>query len=62
MLTVEAKLEIIDLLHKGITYAIILEKYGFGKSTITDIKNNEVKLRSFKEKMTAMGIKEVKTK
>ena len=40
------------MLHKGTTYTIISEKYGIGKSTITDIKNNKAKRRLFKEKMT----------
>ena len=62
VLTVENKLEIIDLLRKGTSYTVISEKYGIGRSTITDIKNNEAKLKSFKEKMTEMGVKEVTTK
>ena len=62
VLTVENKLEIIDLLCKGTSYTVISEKYGIDRSTITDKKNNEAKLKSFKEKMTEMGIKEVTTK
>ena len=62
VLTVENKLEIIDLLRKGTSYTVISEKYGIGRSTITNIKNNEAKLKSFKEKMTEMGIKEITTK
>ena len=62
VLTVENKLEIIELLRKGTTYTVISEKYGIGRSTITDIKKNEAKLRSFKEKMMEMGVKEVTTK
>ena len=62
VLTLENKLEIIDLLRKGTSYTVILEKYGIGRSTITDIKNNEAKLNLFKEKMTEMGIKGITTK
>jgi len=62
VLTIEKKLEVLDLLQKKTSYTIIAEKYGISRSTITDIKNSEDKLRSFKEKMTEMGVKEVKTK
>ena len=49
VLTVENKLEIIDLLCKGTSYTVILEKYSIGRSAITNTKNNEAKLKSFKE-------------
>jgi len=62
VLTIEKKLEVLDLLQKKTSYTVIAKKYGICRSTITDIKNSEDKLRSFKEKMTEMGVKEVKTK
>ena len=62
VLTVEKKLEIIELLHKKTSYTVIAEKYGIGRSTITDIKNSKAKLQSFKEKMKEMGLKEVTAK
>jgi len=58
VLTIEKKLEVLDLLQKKTSYTVIAEKYGISRS---DIKNSENKLRPFKEKMTEMGIKEVKT-
>ena len=62
VLTVENKLETIDLLRKGTSYTVITEKYGIGRSTITDMKNNEAKPKLFKNKMTEMGVKEIATK
>ena len=53
-------LEIIDLLQKGVSYSSVADKYGIGQSTIADIKKNEGKLRSFKQRMTEMGLKDVK--
>ena len=50
------------LLCKGTSYTVFSEKYGIGRSTITDIKNIEAKLKSFKEKMTEVGVKEITTK
>jgi len=55
VLTIDKKLEVLDLLQKKTSYTVTAEKYGIGRSTITDIKTSEDKLRSFKEKMTEMG-------
>ena len=38
VLTVEEKLEIIELLHRKTSYTVIAEKYGIGRLTITDIR------------------------
>ena len=53
---------IIDLLHNGASYSAIMDKYGIGQSTITDIKRSEGKLRRFKQRTTEMGVKDVKAK
>ena len=45
VLTIEKKLEVLDLLQKKTSYTVIAEKYGIGRATITDIKNSEDKLR-----------------
>ena len=34
----EEKLDILELIEKGTSYTMITEKYGIGKSTVTDIK------------------------
>ena len=62
VLSVEQKLHIIDSLQKGASYSIIAEKYGIGRSTITDIKKQEGKLRLFKQRMTELGVKNIKVK
>ena len=38
LLSIKEKLDILELIEKGTSYAIITEKYGIGKSTVTDIK------------------------
>ena len=50
VLTVENKLEIIDLLRKGMSYTVISEKYSIGRSTITDIKKNKPNSNRLKRK------------
>ena len=47
ILTVEKRLEIHYYIKKPVTYTVIAEKYGIGRSTITDMKNSEAKLQSF---------------
>ena len=61
VLSIQQKLEIIDsLLQKGPPYSTIAEKHGIGRSTIADIKKNEGKLRSTKQRMAETGVKNVK--
>ena len=50
------------MLQKGASYSTVADKYGIGRSTIADIKKSEGKLRSFKQRMTEMGVKDVKVK
>ena len=62
MFCLSKKLEILELLQKGTLYTIVSEKYGIGRSTVADIKKNELKLKAFKQKMTDMGVRSVDTK
>ena len=62
VLNIEQKLEVIDLLQKGASYSTVADKYGIGRSTIADIRKSAEKLRSFKQRMTEMGVKDVKVK
>ena len=62
VLSIEDKLEILELLQKGTSYTIVSEKYGIGRSTVANIKKNESKLKVFKQRMTDMGVKSVDTK
>lgn len=46
-LTITQKCEILDKIKEGISLTILAQKYNVGKSTITDIKSKEAKIRSF---------------
>jgi len=52
-LTIDQKLDLLDQIGK----TVLCEKYGIGRSTITDIKKHESSLRQYKRKMTDMGVK-----
>ena len=43
-LSVQDKLDTINLLKKGASYTIIIEKCGIGQSTVADSKKSESKL------------------
>ena len=62
VLYINQKLEIIELLQKGTLYTVISERYGIGRSTVADIKKNEVKLKAFTWKMKDMGVKSLTMK
>ena len=55
-LTFDQKLELLDQIGKT-SYSMLGEKYGIGRSTITDIKKRESSLRQYKRKMTDNGVK-----
>lgn len=57
VLTIEEKLEIIESLKSGTSYAVISERYGIGRSTVANIKKNSSKLETFKQKTVEMGFK-----
>ena len=61
VLTLKEKLEIIGMLDTA-SLSVIAEKYGVGKSTISDIKKNRLKILAFKKKMVDMGLKLKDTK
>ena len=48
VLSIQQKLAILDLLHNGASYTVVMEKYGIGWSTVADIKKSEGKLKRFK--------------
>ena len=43
VLTVEEKLEIIKEIQRGVSYTLISENYGIGRSTVADIKKKRSK-------------------
>ena len=57
VLSIEDKVKIIHLLDKSVSYSVIMEKYGIGKSTVSDINKNREKIRSFSREMVDMGMK-----
>ena len=40
VLSIEDKVKIVELLDKSVSYSVIAEKYGIGKSTVSDINKN----------------------
>ena len=56
-LTIEQKVEILDLIEKKTSYKLLSEKYGIGISTISDIKKKGGELKSYKRKLTEMECK-----
>ena len=55
-LTIEQKLELLDKIGK-VSYTILCEEDGVGRSTITDLKKKEASLREYKRKLTDQGVK-----
>ena len=46
------------MLNKSVSYMVIMEKYGIGKSTVSDIKKNKMKIIGFLHEMVDMGMKD----
>ena len=59
VLTIEEKVKILDMLDKSVSYSIIAEKFGIGKSTVSDLKKNKEKIRGFQREMIDMGMKSI---
>ena len=50
-LTIDEKIAILDGMATS-SYAVLSERYGVGRSTISDIKKKEPELRQFKRRLT----------
>lgn len=65
VLSIEDKLIICELVKKGTPYGEICDKYGIGKSTISDIKKKETEMRAYVSQKTQLGmakcVKDAKT-
>uniref|UniRef100_A0A1X7VQJ9 HTH psq-type domain-containing protein n=1 Tax=Amphimedon queenslandica TaxID=400682 RepID=A0A1X7VQJ9_AMPQE len=59
VLTLEEKLDVIKMLNKAVSYAVINEKFGIGHSTVGDIKKNRNLMLQFSKEKEEQGIKEV---
>ena len=55
-MTIEQKVEILNELSRGVSATILSERYGVGKSTVSDIKKNKDSILNFKRKVTDMGM------
>lgn len=47
VLSIQDKLKVIEMLDKSVSFAIIMERFGIGKSTVSDIKKNKAKIIAF---------------
>ena len=56
ILSIEDKIEVIDILDHVSSLAAIAAKYSIAKSTVSDIKNNKAKILAFKREMADMGM------
>ena len=56
ILTIEQKVEILNESSRGVSTTILSERYGLGKSTVSDIKKNKDSILNFKRKVTDMGM------
>ena len=55
-LTVDDKIKILHDVKSGASYSVIEERYGVGRSTISDIKKNESQIMSFKRRAFDEGL------
>ena len=56
VLSIETKLAILDKVAKGATQSDLAREYNIGRSTVTDLKRNEAKLREFATGLDDQGI------
>ena len=56
VLSLESKLGIVDSLSKGVSQANLAAQYGVGKSTISDIKKSEGKIRQYVAVLDNQGV------
>lgn len=57
VLTIEDKVKVLDKLDESVSYRVIAEKFGIENSTVSNLKKNNERIRSFQREMIDMGIK-----
>ena len=62
VLSIEDKLKIIKLIESNVSYTVISERFGIGRSTVCDINRTKDETRRFSQKMVDMGTKNAKTR
>ena len=60
VLSIDSKLAILRKIKEGVPQIRLAEQYGVGRSTITDLKKNEDKIREFAEGIENQGISKVR--
>ena len=58
VLTIEEKVKVLDMLDKSVSYSIIAEKFGIGKSTVSDLKKKQGENSRFPERNDGHGNEE----
>eukprot|EP01023_Acetabularia_acetabulum_P055685 TRINITY_DN6446_c0_g1_i6.p1 TRINITY_DN6446_c0_g1~~TRINITY_DN6446_c0_g1_i6.p1 ORF type:complete len:118 (+),score=6.66 TRINITY_DN6446_c0_g1_i6:112-465(+) len=56
-LTIQQKVEVLDMIHKKIKYSEISQKYQIGISTVSDIKKKQARIREFSNQFAKQGVK-----
>ena len=56
VLSIDEKMKILKLIDKDVSYSIIMDKYGIGRSTVSDIKKNKDSIMAFKRQAAEMGM------
>ena len=56
VLSIDQKIEVLKLIDKGTSYTIIMEKYGIGRATVSDIKRRRSSLMDFRRQTKEMGL------
>ena len=56
VLSIDTKLAILESLSKGVSQAKLVEQYGVGKSTISDIKRSEQKVKEYASTLDSQGV------
>ena len=56
VLTINQKVEVIKMIDRGCSAAVVAAKYGIAKNTVTDIKKNKQNLLAFHRESSEMGI------
>ena len=56
VLSIDDKIEVLKLVDKGTSYTIIMEKYGIGRATVSDIKKKRSSIMDFRRQTKEMGV------
>ena len=56
VLSIDDKIEVLKLIDKGTSYTVIMEKYGIGRATVSDIKKKRSSIMDFRRQTKEMGV------